>query len=241
MSKFIADANSAVARKGFDYEFDVSRFISNRRLTPLVCLNPNNSPTEPYEFDLTTVQGKQLHLQMDVGIMAGPCGERYTLIPAVRVTNREIELVVDSHHYPVKRPSGFGLEWVQLVEEKTKRTLHTWELPYYAEALGVSADGSTLFLPPNFNIYASTQDTSLRPILASLPMIGGLQVPPHPPQLILALSESRAQFAIENELMIERETSGTLKENDPEQPYVGYKRFQVGGNSYVVRFQWPCT
>ena len=240
ISQFIAEANSEIARQGFDYEFEVNGFLAERQLAPLVALNPNDSQTEPYEFNLTTVQGSELHLKTDVDIMEGPCGERYTLIPAVRVTNQEMELVVDSRHYSVKRPSGFGLEWMQLVDEKTKRTLRTWELPFDAEALGVSLDGSTLFLLPNFNIYASKPDISLRPVAASMPMTVGLQVAGRAPQLLLAVSDSGVHFAIEDEL-IERETSELLEDRDPNLPYVGYKRFHVGNKSYVVRFQWPCT
>ena len=240
ISQFVAEANSEIARQGFDYEFEVNGFLSERQVRPLVPLNPNDSQTEPYEFNLTTIQGAEVHLQMDVDIMEGPCGERYTLIPAVHVTNQEMELVVDSRHYSVKRPSGFGLEQMQLVDEKTKRTLRTWELPFYSEALGVSLDGSTLFLLPNFNIYASKQAVSLRPVAASMPMIVDLQVANRAPQLILAVSDRGVQFAIKDEL-IERETSELLDDRDPNLPYVGYRRFHVGNKSYVVRFQWPCT
>jgi len=240
ISQFIAEANSEIVRQGFDYEFEVSQFISKRRLTPLVPLNRNEFGTEPYELALMTVQGARLRLEMDVELMEGPCGERSTLLPAARVTSGEIELVVDSRHYHVKRPSGFGLDRMQLVDEKTKRTLRTWELPFEAEALGVSPDGRTLFLLPNFNIYASNQDTSLTPIAASMPMLAGLQAPSRAPRLILAVSDTGVQFAFEDEL-IEREKSELLEDRDPNLPYAGYKRFHVGNKSYVVRFEWPCT
>jgi hypothetical protein len=156
------------------------------------------------------------------------------------VTNQEIELVVDSQHYHVKRPSGFGLESMQLVDAETKKTLRTWELPFYPQLLGVSLDGSTLFFLPNFDIYSSGQNTALWVAAVPIPMGEGLQLRGRPTHLILAVSDRGVQFANDYEL-IEQESSEILEDRDPNFPYVGYKRFHVGDKSYVVRFQWPCT
>jgi hypothetical protein len=239
INQLIGEANSELARRGSDYVFDVGSFITERQLTPLDQSTPTDFETNPYEFDLTTLQGAQLRLQVDVG-PEGECGERATLIPAARVTPQEITVVVGSRRYRVRRPSGFGLERVQLVDEKTKKTLRTWELPFYAELLGVSPDGSTLFFLPNFNFWASQQDTSSWLATASMLMPAGPQVLHRPSHLILAVSERGVQFANEYEL-VERETSEVLEDRDPNLPYVGYRRFHLGDKSYVVRFQWPCT
>ena len=239
LDHFIAEANFDLTRRGFDYEFDVSSFITEHKLTPLGDSDTSVFESRPYEIDLTSVEGVPLRLQMDVG-MEGPCGERTTLIPAVRVTDEEIELVVDSRHRRVKRPSTFALEWMQLVDEQTKKPLRTWELPFDAQPLGVSPDGSTLFFLPNFNIYSSEQNTSWRLDVAAMTRAAGLQLLGRPWHLILAASDRGVQFANAYGL-IEHESSEILKDRDPDLPYVGYERFHVGDKTFLVRFQWPCT
>jgi len=239
VNQLIGEANSELAVRGFDYVFDVSSYITDRRLTPLDRSTPSDFEGNPYEFDLTNPEGGQLRLRLDAG-PGGACGERSVLIPAARVTRDEITVVVGSQHYRVKRPAGFHLERVQLVEERTKNTIRTWELPFYAELLGVSPDGSTLFFLPNFNLWASRQNTSTRLLTVSMPMPTGPRVVHRPSHLILAVTERGVQFANEYELL-EQETSEILGDRDPDFPYIGYRRFRLGAKSYVVRFEWPCT
>ncbi len=239
LDQFIAAANSELTHRGFDYEFDVSSFITEHKLTPLRASDTSVFESRPYEIDLTSVEGAPLRLEVNVD-MEGPCGERMTLIPAARVTDREIELVVNSRHRRVKRPSTFALEWMQLVDEQTKKPLRTWELPFDAQPLGVSPDGSTLFFLPNFNIYSSEQNTSWRLGVAAMPRAAGLQLLGRPWHLILATSDRGVQFANAYGL-IEQESSETLEDQDPDLPYVGYERFHVGDKTFLVRFQWPCT
>ncbi len=239
LNQLIREANSELTVRGFDYVFDVSTYITERRLTPLDRSTPSDFEGNPYEFDLTILEGGQLHLRLDAG-PAGACGERSVLIPAARVTPEEITVVVGSQHYRVKRPSGFHLEQVQLVDEKTKKTVRTWELPFYAELLGVSPDGSTLFFLPNFNLWASRQNTSTRLATVSMLMPTGPQGLHRPSHLILAVTERGVEFANEY-APLEQETSEILGDRDPEHPYIGYRRFRLAAKSYVVRFEWPCT
>lgn len=237
--QLIAEANSEVTRRGFDYEFEVSSFIAEHKLRPLGNSDPNTSERTTYEFDMATADGRSLRLQVEVGT-EGACGERETLIPTAHLSKQEIDLVVNSQHYRLKRPATFDLKWMQLVDEQTKKTLRTWELPFDAQPLGVSPDGRTLFFLPNFNIYAYQRNLSSRLAVSPVHLLARPEPAERPSHLILAASNRGVQFADAYDL-IERESSETLEDRDPKFPYVGYKRFHVGGKSYVVRFQWPCT
>jgi len=239
VNQLIGEANSELALRGFDYVFEVSTYITERRLIPLDRSTPSDFEGNPYEFDLTILGGGQLRLRLDAG-PAGGCGERSVLIPAARVTPEEITVVVGSQHYRVKRPSGFHLERIQLVDENTKKAVRTWELPFYAELQGVSPDGSTLFFLPNFNFSASRQNTLSRLATVSMFMPTDPQGLHRPSHLILAATERGVQFANEYDLL-ESETSEILGDRDPDYPDIGYRRFRLGAKSYVVRFEWPCT
>jgi hypothetical protein len=237
LGQLINEANAELARRGFDYEFEVGSFIRKHKLTPLGGSAYSLFEDRPYEFDLRTVEGTLFRLQMDVS-PAGECGERTTVIPVAHVTEEEIELVVNSRHYRVRRPSTFSLESMQLVDEKTKKSVRTWELPYYAQPVGVSPDGSTLY----FNIYSSypSPTASLRRAVAPISRPAGLQILDHPWEVTLAVSGRGIQIANAYE-WIKQEKSEMLEDRDPKSSYAGYKRFNVGDRTYVVRFLWPCT
>jgi hypothetical protein len=129
---------------------------------------------------------------------------------------------------------------MQLVDENTKKTVRTWELPFYAELLGVPPDGSTLFFLPDFNFDASRQNTSSWLATVSMLLPTGPQGLHRPSHLILAATERGVRFANDNELL-ERETSEVLKDRGADYPSIGYRRFHLGVKSYVVRFEWLCT
>ena len=55
-------------------------------------------------------------------------------------------LIAEGKRYPVRRPPSFILDEAQLVDETLTKVLRTWQFPYQAVPIGISADGTKLYL-----------------------------------------------------------------------------------------------
>ena len=126
-------------------------------------------------------------------------------------------VVSGGHRYQLKRPPEFGLDEAELVDEAMRKVLRTWQLPYQNIPVGISPDGTKLYL----EFYTDDELDAL----------------------VLELSENgRAQFKARRDVDLQRKSEWV--ENHPKDPlndYLSFIRFYAGRKSYVIKFSAPCT
>jgi hypothetical protein len=119
--------------------------------------------------------------------------------------------------YRLRRPKEFLLDEAVLVDRTLRRVLRAWQMPFQTIPSGVSADGSKLYV--EFNEYKG----------------------PH--ELLLELSEDGTlKFRARSEVGLRGRGEDILDfPKDPNNAYLSYMRFKVGGKTYIVKFNGPCT
>jgi len=200
-------ANKLIEEKGFDYDFDVCGAITKPQL--------ESESTHSYRMHLSS--GGTLIFSFTVAAaMESLCGECFSDFPSLSVTRRQMTLIVEGRRYRVNRPASFLLDEAELVDETMRKVLRTWQLPYQTVPLGVSADGTKLYV----DVY---QD--------------GVE------GLVLELSEDGLiQFRARSETQLQGEGTEIEKHpKDPKNAYLSFMEFQAGGKKYIVRFSAPCT
>jgi hypothetical protein len=205
-------ANGLIEKGGFDYSFDVcDAFKKTKGIS-----SATSASARSYRMRLTG--GRKLTFRFIVGSPEDSlCGECWSEIPSLQVTKREMLLVAKGKRYRVNRPASFLLDEAELVDGTMKKVLRTWQLPYQAVPIGVSADGTKLYL----DLYTEYE---LEGLVLELSETGGIQ------------------FLDRDEVQLQSE--GKWIENHPKDPgnaYLSYMRFQVGERYYIVRFSAPCT
>jgi hypothetical protein len=134
-------ANQLVEQHGFDYMFDVCDILPKA----LTKTDTRTDTSATHTLSLTNGQkrGFKFNVMDDEG---GMCGECFSLVPSAQVTKSEIVLVADGKRYRVRRPASFILDEVELVDAGMKKVQRTWQLPYQTIPVGISTDGTKLYL-----------------------------------------------------------------------------------------------
>ena len=204
-------ANQLLEKRGFDYSFDVCDIL------PKADARNGNRTDTTASYALSLTNGKQHSFKFNVaGADGGMCGECMSLVPSAQVTKTQMVLVADGKRYRVQRPASFILDEVELVDGEMKTVQRTWQLPYQTIPVGISRDGTKLYL----NFYTQYEVDGL---LLELTEKGGL--------VFRDRSEVR---------MIE----GKVIEDHPKDPnnaYLTFIRFSAGDKAYIIRFSAPCT
>ena len=207
-----AYANKLLAEKGFDYEFDVCEIIGLARLRRIALPS-----TITYSYAMTQVVGGKITLTFTSrNPGAGACGECFSQIPILQITQQEMVVVSEGKRYRLRRPADFGLDEAALVDETMKKVLRTWQLPYQTVPEGISADGTKIYLA----LYPEQLNS-----------------------IVLELSEDgKAQFKARSDVNLQG--GGENIENHPKEPgndYLMFMRFNVGGKKYIIKYSAPCT
>lgn len=228
--------NARIAREGVDYQFDLQGLIQEHGLKPLA---GSDLEIAPFRLPMKTVDGEPVRLDVEVSA-PGMCGERLAVIPLSGLTATELDVVVKEKQYRLRRPRSFILESMSLVDEALKKRLRTWELPFVTEPSGISTDGRVLYFKAGNNIYSGDlrADVDLWPELPALVPNASRKAS----ELLLAVSEGIYRFVDAAEVPTgEKSESMENPPSDPKDAYVMYKRFQIGGKKFIVRFDGPCT
>ena len=210
-AELAAFGNELVARNGFDYQFDLCDILNHR--------NPTRStPAEFFRnYPMTLTGGGKLTFKIPIiNPYESLCGECWSAIPSFQVTSKEMALIAQGKRYRVRRPKSFILDEAQLVDETLKKVLRTWQMPYQAVPVGISPDGTKLYL----DFY------------------GGLDLD----HLVLEVPENGTpQFR--DRAVIQSGEGKSIEDHpkDPNNGYLSFMSFQVGGKTYRVKFSAPCT
>jgi len=205
-------ANGLLEKKGFDYQFHVcDAFTKSNRI-------PNEPPAVERYHRMTLTSGGKIPFKFTVSSpQEGMCGECWSDIPSSQVTKREMVVIAEGKRYRVRRPRTFVLDTAELVDGTMKKVLRTWTLPYQAVPIGISADGTRLYL----DFYT---DYELDGLVLALSEDGGIEF----------MDRAGLQLQGEGELLDDYP-------KDPRNAYLSFKRFQAGNKNYIVRFSAPCT
>lgn len=209
-------ANALLARRGFDYSFNVCE-IFPREMLDGGGATPATGALHTFRRALTRPDGRVVTFDLVTDDYGGMCAECFLTLPALRVTRDVMHLVAGGGAvHELKRPTSFVLDEAQLVGADLKTVLRTWQLPYQTVPAGVSPDGRRLYV----GFY---EDYNLD-------------------ELVLELSEDgRARFRATAEVGA---GGGEWMEDypkDPDNAYLSFMRFRHGGRTHVVRFSGPCT
>jgi hypothetical protein len=206
-----AFGNELITRKGFDYDFNVCDILTERDRAN------NSSANFVRTYQMTSTADEQLTFRFTIANLdESLCGECWTTVPSLQVTNKEMTLIAQGRQYRVRRPPSFHLDEVQLVDETLKKALRTWQLPFQAVPIGISPDGTKLYV----DFYS---DYELE-------------------QLVLEVSENGPpQF---RDRAVIKSDEGKNVENhptDPDNAYLSFTSFRVGEKTYYIKFSGPCT
>jgi hypothetical protein len=209
-------ANSLLAIHGFDYWFDAC---------PVVKVNPHPKSiivigglTKSYKYSFAQTDGRRIKMQLIGDPADGLCSDCVFDIPLLRVTKRQLLVVSDGKQYLVKRPSGFVLKEISLVDRSMKRTLRTWEVPLDSELAGISEDGTRIYLDL-YNNY--TEDLFSK--------------------VVVEVSESTIRFRARSAVAAQAGEVITNHPTDQPNAYLTFKRFRIGNKQYIIRYDSPCT
>ena len=205
-------ANALLARKGFDYDFNVCEILPPTAAR----VRGGTEATLALDYPMTRLDGRGVIFHLVTDDQGGMCGECFLPVPALRVTAGEMTVVADGVTYTLKRPAAFALDEAQLVGSDLKTVLRTWQIPFQTIPVGVSPDGRSLYL----DFY---EDTGLD-------------------ELVLEVSdEGRPRFRVRREVVSAEGESVEEHPTDPLNAYLSFLRFRSGGRTHVVRFSGPCT
>jgi len=205
-------ANGLLAKKGLDFQFDLCEFVQRNNPTPRGRTARANART--YKLPMKQTDGRQVTFETRVNDEEGNgmCGECFFSLPVTKVTKREIELLTGGQKYLLVRPPAFHLDEMSLVDQSMRKVLRTWQVPDQGEPLGVSSDGTKLYL-----------ETAIE-------------------SLILEISESSSmRILAREEVKLPKGETVQKHPTDPKNAYLSFMRFRFGGKSLVIRYSEPCT
>lgn len=206
-----AYGNDLIAKKGFDYDFDLCDILGQRDR------NQNSTAEVVRTYQLSSESGRKLTFRFTI---ANPnealCGECWSSIPVLQVTAKEMVLLAGGSRYRVRRPAAFVLDEAHLVDATFKKVLRTWQLPYQAVPVGISPDGTKLYV----DFYNGNNLDAL----------------------VLEVSENGApQF---RDRAVTKSSEGKWIEDHPKDPsnaYLSFMSFRVDEKTYHLKFTAPCT
>jgi hypothetical protein len=212
MRELAAYANELVAKRGFDYYFDVCDIIPKAKRNRG---SPAQAIEQPHKLTLLDGTKREFNFKIpDLG--EGLCGECWSYVPIAHITKKQMTLVVEGMQYRIRRPKSFLLDEAELVDETRKRVLRTWQMPFGTIPSGISPDGTKLYLE-SYDQHA----------------VEGL---------LLELSESgHLKFRSREDVQLQGKGEWLEHPEDPLNAYLSFMRFKVVNKSYIIRFSAPCT
>lgn len=207
-------ANALLARKGFDYDFNVCEIFPAPVTDDPARRRGSEGGSLRHGFFRPDGRGVSFDIVFEGG--GGMCGECFLALPALRVTRDDMHVVAGGAVYGLKRPASFALDEAHLVAADLKTVLRTWQLPFQTIPEGVSPDGKLLYV----GFY---DDYNLG-------------------ELVLEIGEDgRTGFRAAKEVAAGGGEWVGGHPKDPNDAYLSFMRSRAGAAAHVVRFSGPCT
>lgn len=207
--------NELIRRDGFNYEFNACDYLKETKQYPDQShIDPEAKVT--FNCPLMSTEGKGVTVHLTADNFGGLCSECLLPFALIQVTKREMMVVADGKWYRLNRPKSFALDEAYLVDDSLENVQRTWQLPYQTIPVGISRDGTRLFVA-----FYDSDDLD---------------------QLVLEITDVGVQFRARDEAISNiTDEWVTDHQSNSLDSYLAYKRFYTRGGVYVVRFSSPCT
>ena len=214
--KELADfGNELIKTKGYDFSFYACGIAEGNEQK--IVDERFNGSLRPYNYQLKDITGKQTTFPILNQYYDIPCGCAFDL-PIFQISDKAMTVRVDSSQLKLIIPEEFGTDEVELVDKSLKKTSRKWFMPSDNVPLGISKDGTKIYIDTGYDDYALNR-------------------------LALEISENGAVKYVArtdpNIILGGKELKNFPK--DPDNSYLGYKRFIAGKKSYFIKFSYPCT
>jgi hypothetical protein len=209
-------ANSLLAIQGFDYGFDACPVVKANRHPQSI--GDKYGLGKSYNYSFVQTNGRRIKIQLIGDPANALCGECGFDIPLLRVTKRQLLVVSDGKQYLVRRPPGFFLKEISLVDRSMKRILRTWEVPLDTQLAGISEDGTKIYVEL-LNNYS--EDLFKK--------------------IVVEVSGSTVRFRARSQVAARDGEFVTDHPTHPRDAYLAFKRFRIGNKQYIIRYDVPCT
>ncbi|MCA1622321.1 MAG: hypothetical protein LC768_01175 [Acidobacteria bacterium] len=203
--------NELIKKDGYNFGFNVCEIAKANNL------NEGDFYSEtfrPFNYKLENLKGEKITFQIMNKIFGHPCGCVFD-IPVTQLSYSEMTVVVGKKQVKLKRPKEFYSEEIELVDKTLKKKIRNWSIPSELlvgeiDNLGISKDGA--------KIYFHTEVE----------------------ELDLEISEDGTFKLVttDNEGKISKGEELKNFPKDPQNDYLGYKRFT---NGFIAKFSYPCT
>lgn len=210
-------ANGLLAIHGFDYGFDACPVVKANRHPQSI--GDRYGLGKLYNYSFVQTNGRRIKMQLMGDPTEALCSECAFDMPLLRVSKRQLLVVSDGKQYLVRRPFGFFLKEISLVDRSMKRILRTWEVPLDTQLAGISEDGTRIYveLLNNYN---------------SRDLIN---------KIVVEVSGSTIRFRARSQVAARDGEFVTDHPTDPRDAYLAFKRFRIGNKQYIIRYDVPCT
>ena len=141
-----------------------------------------------------------------------PCGT-FTGLTVTNLSEKLLTILADGKLYRVKMPKDLIFDDIILVEKNLKTPIRRWLTPLDAMPEAISNDGKTIYI-----------STEIEELLLGITDNGSLN-------FISATDKN----------IIKRNIEIKNFPKDPENDYLGYKKFSNGKQNFFVKFSYPCT
>jgi hypothetical protein len=204
--------NQILESKGLDYTFD---------WTPKELADEDFDESAPFKFEFMGKDGVPKALQFVNGDFGHPCYSTIN-IPISRITDEEMTIFSDGKRFEVKRPKEFNLEEFVLVDPSLKTAIRKWKIPIDATPIGISEDGKRVY----FSSYEFDQDAE-----------NGYK------ESILSLAVEVSEDGVLKlvDLNTIKSGKGTNIGYDREATEIIYKKYNIRGKEFIIKFTSPCT
>ncbi len=216
--KQVADfANEVLKKSGYDFTFDwlPKGKINQANLARI------GEDYYPFYHSLIDSTGKKREFQFMNDNFGHPCFSVID-VPVTKVSERKVTIVSDSQEVDLIMPKDFGHEEMVLVDKDLKTQIRKWITPIDATPVGISANGKKIY----FNTWEFYQNQN--EAYAEQPI-----------RLAIELSVDGAlRFVDVKEVPSDK---GIVIDHGRKYSEITFKRYEVGGKQYIVKFSAPCT
>lgn len=209
-------ANSLLAKHGFDYDFDACPVVKANRHPQSI--EDKYGLTKLYNYSFFQTNGRRIKMQLIGDPTDALCGECAFDMPLLRVMKLQLLVVSDGKQYLVRRPPGFFLKEISLVDRSMKRILRTWEVPLDSDLAGISEDGT--------RIYVELYNNYIEDLFN---------------KIVVEVSGSTIRFRARSQVAARDGELVTDARTDPRDAYLAFKRFRIRNKQYIIRYDFPCT
>ncbi len=217
-AKELADyGNELIKKKGYNFSFYTCEIAEANKSA-----EDFSDTYRPFDYKLEDLTGRKITFQIMAKNFGHPCGCDFE-IPVFQVSKTEMTVLADDQPLRLKRPKGFYLEEVELVDKSLKKSIRKWYKPFDIAPFGISKDGTKIYIETGYD-DGMEGNGFINDLVLEISEDGTFQLVERNNSNIIANGEELKNFP-----------------KDPENSYLGYTRFKDGDKTYFIKFSYPCT